>query len=210
MDQRTRKLKRSWSHSGDIHDHTRLLRHLIRHGLLEKRRVICAGFFGHKASRLAMPEEIKRHKVIVAAKTLKTEELNDFIFNIFYWPRDVYLRAVLAASRLSVRNLSAPAVIQDLAIINRRLQDYIENKDTYEAYVSAIRRRHSWYMSTLGFHSSNRQRVLTRSISNMLFRINRHAVICPNLQALGANFKDKIFRKAIGDEVIPYLLGEWK
>jgi hypothetical protein len=214
MDRKTRELQRRWQESRDVYEHAALLTHLKRCGLLEERKILCAGFFGHKACRMAMPEEIKRHKVVITAhfgaKTLHTEELNDFIFNIFYWPRDIYLRTVRAALQLSANHQINTDIPRDIKVINGRLLDYIEDKSTFEEFRTSVRRSHSWFMWFMTGPYNSRQNTMARHMSSLLRNINDTAVLCSSLQGLGAQFKDKIFRKAIGDEVIPYLLGEWK
>jgi len=211
MDRRTRRLQRKWYETNDTYTHAELLQHLLTYGLLDEKRVLCAGYFGHEASRLALPGKIKKHKVITEKRVLKTEELNDFISGIFYWPRDIYLRATLAAARLAEQHIVAPQVIADIKLMNNRLEEYIINRspDELEAIHVAARRRHSWWTYTIALSFNNRQRRLQEAVGSLY----RRHIATGNIQALmsiGAQFKDKIFRNAIGEGTIPYLLGEWK
>lgn len=208
MDRRTRELERRWRQSGDIYDQAALLKCLIRAGLLERRRVLCAGFFGHKASRLALPESIKRRKILVGIKVLKTEELNDWIENIFYWPRDVYLRAILAAGRLAQEHIISKRIAADIKIINKRYEEYIidSSTDKLEQLQTARRRRLDWWAASNGAYNG-RQVKLRDGIVEMYILENSNT---RSVKLLGAQFKDKIFRKAIGEGTVPYLLGAWK
>lgn len=211
MDQRLRQLRRRWLESKDVKTHAALLNHLCRVGLLDERRILCAGFFGHKASAEVLPELIKKYKVIVGDKTLHTEELNGFIHAIFYWPRDIYLRAMLAATKLTAQHISAPQIKDDLKTINVRFEDYINNSNPFTliALTNASRLRYNWWSSSMSYSYHNRQRKLIDASSSM-YRKSFHTGNIVAMRQIGTEFKDNIFREAIGNEVIPYLLGEWK
>ena len=214
MDNRTRQLERAWRETNDEEYHVAFLRELLRAGLLEERRILCAGFFGHKPSRKVLPELIKKYKVITPQKVLKTEELNDFITDIFFWPRDIYLRAVLATIKLAGRSITMNRMKDDLKIISEKLNSYIENpnEENTKSLQSSFSRRHDWFEYSGRYSYSSRQFMLRNHIaeifSYILPEISRQNLV-RIVMNIGANTKDKIFRKAMHDEVIPSLLGEW-
>lgn len=215
MDRRTRELERHWKGTGEYH--TELIRALLREGLLEQKRVICAGFFGHKPSREALPEYIKRRKVIYEEKSLRAEEMSDFIKNIFAFPRDVYFRAAIGAAKISVRQIDDKKISHDVTMMISHLEAHSKefSSEELEKLRLSARRSNSWWYTWRT--ASRRQYRLKNALARMMRDVSREnqenrakrGSLYVGVNAMSVEFKDKHFKKAIKKEVIPYLLGEW-
>lgn len=212
MDRRTREIERRWRETGDINLHITLLHMLMRNGTLPERRILCAGFFGHKASRLALPEKIKRTKVIDGDTTLPTEELNDWIKSIFRWPRDVRIKVVWAMVFLAKSHIRNDDYKKKIEAILPSIKKCLDSPgaDTRKELRQCLRQRGMTYWPHELGPWGSRQQIIGRALQEMLYTINSRVAVADAMLSMGAQFKDRIFRKAISDEVLPYLLGEWK
>lgn len=215
MDRRIRELHRAFLESPDEETHAELLRSLMRIGLIEERRILCAGFFGHRASAKVLPELIKRNKVIVGDKVFKTEELNDFIRGICSWPPDIWMRALVAAIRLAKADIQQRSIKDDLGNIADKLHEYAKSHspENHNTFIWSTRRMRDWWRRQAGQSYFSRQRRLIAAF-NRLRSANPRAGNGQQrayevLRDIGAQFKDKRFKKAMGDAIIPYLLEEY-
>jgi len=187
----------------------------MRIGLIEERRILCAGFFGHKASAKVLPESIKRNKVIVDDRVFKTEELNDFIRGICSWSPDIWMRALVSAIHLAKADIQHQSIKNDLTNIADKLYEYAKSHspENHNTFIRSIRRQRSWWRFQAGQNYSSRQRRLTAAFNNLRSANPRAANgrqrAYEVLRDIGAQFKDKKFKKAMGDAIIPYLLEEY-
>ena len=137
-----------------------------------------------------------------------TEQLNDFLDYIFTgWPRDIYLRATLGCMKLIRDSVSDVDLNHGLNKACDRFAIIIDDpsKENYEK-LALSRQVNYWQLGVTG-----RQYILLSEANRMMLSSRKSPVrIHMSVRRVGALFKDKIFRKAIGESVIPYLLGEWK
>jgi len=210
MDRRTRQLERRWRQTGDLFDHTRLLKLLNRSGLLEEKNLIAAAFLGHPASKLAMSEATRPRGVIFKGVLIYNVEIFQYIRGLSSWTSEVTERAALGVARLLV-----PQIQADNGQQKKLLQlEAAVKRDSQKARESLLRRsrqlRHNRHRYRQYAAYGSRQWRLTQIFVNICHTVSFKRNPVRHLIAASVEYKDRQIKEAIRKELYPFLLGEYR
>ena len=205
MDSRGRDLERKWRATGDINIHSALLGHLLRIGLFDEKRLICAAYLGHPAAKLVVPEFVKPAGIVFDGFLMKNEDIRDYIYWLKKFGKKITHRAALGILRMAANNM----LHNQLSKILEKTIVVVENntEDSRKALRGVLNNLPNNFQ--LGGWNS-RQSNLYRDGRRIAYAISQNNIAVNEMKSISIWFKDDKIKTAIKNEVYPFLLGEYK
>lgn len=194
---------------GDAYAHAKLLRLVLAAENIHARSIILGAYLGHPACKILFCDEVKPKGVIYRDRLIKNVEINDLIDGLNVWGFAITYRAALGISKLINSQLQNKnnKVSGNTDKLIKKLGEFINDPDDNSKLQSLNRQiigRRFW----MGRYSS-RQENLQSCLGLMVGQILRGRSCIGPIKSAASFYDDDLIKKAIRNEVYPFILGEY-